>query len=350
LRVNRTPGSARTGGEQPPRVALVPGTTGDPSLVVAWTEKGIAGTRLVTARSSDAGRTFGAESVVPGSDAPGNRGWESIAADSVGRVDAVWLDHRDAAASGSGDMSHHMEHMTSAQMQADSVTRAQLSKLYFAAVGGSTPVPGRAIAAGVCYCCKTSITAGADGAIYAAWRQVYAGNVRDIAFTMSKDAGKTFAPPVRVSEDKWALDGCPENGPAIAVDSTHTVHLAWPTLVAAASGTGDLGLFYASSRDGRAFTARQPVPVLGTPRHVQIGASSDSSVVLVWDEGDANGRRIAMARGIAGAHGPVHFTREAVRGLGSASYPAVALVPNGLLIAASGSDGDSMIRLVTVRR
>ena len=246
-------------------------------------------------------------------------------------------------------MSHHMDHMTSAQMQADSVAKAQLSKLYFAALGGSAPLAGRAIAAGVCYCCKTSITVGADGAIYAAWRQVYAGNVRDIAFTMSRDAGKMFPPPVRVSEDKWALDGCPENGPAIAVDAARTIHLAWPTLVPAANGTGDLGLFYAASRDGRVFTPRQPVPVVGTPRHVQMALPGDMSVVLVWDEGDASGHRVAMARGTLSPSGPPRFTREVLSGLGAASYPAIAVVPDGLLVAAtSGTDTESTIRIARV--
>jgi hypothetical protein len=51
---------------------------------------------------------------------------------------------------------------------------------------------------------KTTIAAARDGAIYAAWRHVYPGNVRDIAVTMSRDGGRTFAPPVRISDDKWA--------------------------------------------------------------------------------------------------------------------------------------------------
>jgi hypothetical protein len=49
-----------------------------------------------------------------------------------------------------------------------------------------------------------------------------------IAFTLSRDGGRTFASPIRVSDDHWVLDGCPENGPALAVDASRRVHLVWP--------------------------------------------------------------------------------------------------------------------------
>ena len=71
---------------------------------------------------------------------------------------------------------------------------------------------------GVCYCCKVAMATAADGAIIAAWRHVYAGNIRDIAFTISRDGGRTFAAPQRLSEDRWQLAGCPDDGPALAVD------------------------------------------------------------------------------------------------------------------------------------
>ena len=74
--------------------------------------------------------------------------------------------------------------------------------------------------------------------LYAAWRHVYPGNMRDMAFTVSRDGGATFAPPLRVSEDKWVLEGCPDDGPAIAVDGRSHVHLVWPTLVAGTARTG----------------------------------------------------------------------------------------------------------------
>ena len=78
---------------------------------------------------------------------------------------------------------------------------------------------------GVCYCCKTAMAIGPDGAIYAAWRHVFAGNLRDMGFTVSRDGGKTFSPLTRVNQDGWSINGCPDDGPAMAVDAKGTVHL-----------------------------------------------------------------------------------------------------------------------------
>ncbi len=351
VRVNSTAGAARVNGEQPPHVSLVPRTNAGPDvvpdIVTVWTASGPAGTVLLTARSFDGAKTFSPSAIVAGTDAAGNRGWEAIATDKSGRVDAIWLDHRETAQA--MDMSHHMDHATSPSMQTDSVAKAQLSKLYFGVVGAASAKPPLVLTGGVCYCCKTALAVGADGAVYAAWRHVYPGNMRDIAFTMSRDDGRTFTAPVRASEDKWALDGCPENGPAIAVDARNTVLLAWPTLISGSNPAGALGLFYATSRDGRQFSARQTVPTTGTPRHVQIAATRDGSPVLVWDESGTTRRSIVLARGTTDRNGRVVFVRHPLTMLGDASYPALALTTDGALVAATaGGVGDSAIRFTQV--
>jgi hypothetical protein len=54
--------------------------------------------------------------------------------------------------------------------------------------------------------------------------------------------------PVRVNEDGWAIDGCPDDGPSIAVDAGGVLHIGWPTLV---SGTASgKGIFYSYSSTG----------------------------------------------------------------------------------------------------
>src|SRR5471032_983244 len=101
VRVKDVVGDARLSGEQPARVSLVPRRGADPSIVVTWTAKGEKGTRLVSARSDDSGRSFARAAVVPGSDAAGSRGWESTTVDREGHVVTMWLDHRAVAM---GDM------------------------------------------------------------------------------------------------------------------------------------------------------------------------------------------------------------------------------------------------------
>jgi hypothetical protein len=339
IRVNSTVGQASVNGEQPPRVTLVgrPGTT--PAIVVVWTAKSANGTSLLTARSDDGGRTFGRSLPVPGSEAAGNRGWEGISADSRGRVGVVWLDHRALAKQGESMASMH--HATSHDAAApsspklDGVAMAQQSKLYFAAIGDSGSV--REISGGVCYCCKTAIAPGPANSIFLAWRHVYPGNLRDIAFTVSRDGGKTFASPIRVSEDKWQLEGCPDDGPAMVVDGQGATHIVWPT---------NIGLFYATSRDGKRFEPRVRIATQGLAHHPQLALASNGSLALTWDELAGGMRRIAFARKGATTDGRVTFSREILSAAEPSIYPMVVSAGDRFLTGwTSGSPATSVIRI-----
>ena len=347
VRVNNLDGDAKLNGEQPAHVALVPRAGHDPAIVVVWTTKGANGTKLLQSRSDDGGRSFTPGVVVPGSDAAGNRGWEAIAVEPGGRVDAVWLDHREMAKDSSMAASHH-DH--AGADKPDGVAMAQQSKLYFSSLDGSA-VP-RAITGGVCYCCKTALVGGAGGPggsfVYAAWRHVYPGNLRDMAFTMSQDGGRTFAPPVRVSEDKWMLEGCPDDGPSMVVDARKRIHIVWPTLVtgAAAGAEPTIALFYAMSTDGKSFTPRERIPAEGLPHHPRIVASPDGSLTVAWDEAARGSRRIAVARGTADAAGKPRFRREALTPAGAAIYPSLAVTSDGVIAAwTSGASATATIQV-----
>jgi hypothetical protein len=144
---------------------------------------------------------------------------------------------------------------------------------------------------------------------------VYPGNLRDIAFSVSRDGGRSFAAPLRVSEDQWALEGCPDDGPAMAVDAQHHIHIVWPTLVndapadRAHAPEPAMALFYAMSADGRRFTPRQRIPTDGMPHHPRfarvvlaeravypvVAATSDGTVVA-WTSAAAGGSVIRVER------------------------------------------------------
>jgi hypothetical protein len=344
VRVNDGDGDARLNGEQPPRVA-VRGTT----ITVVWTAKGASGTRIVQSRSEDAGRSFTKTAPVPGGDAPGNRGWENAAADRNGRVYAVWLDHRELAQQDGAVAASHHDHAArtpapeAADRKPDGVAMAQRSKLYVASLDGV--VAPRALTGGVCYCCKTAVAADTDGSVYLAWRHVYPGNIRDIAFTSSHDGGKTFGSPVRVSEDKWVLEGCPDDGPAIALDAKHRVHIVWPTLITDKTGEEPtIALFYAVATDGTHFTTRKRIPTAGMPHHPQIAIGGDGSLTIAWDEGANGKRRAAIARTTTDAAAASAMERQVIGE--AAVYPVVAAT-SGEVIAAwtSGASAASTIRV-----
>jgi hypothetical protein len=333
VRVNHVSGDARVNGEQPPRIALVRAGSAAPAVTIVWTTKGKSGTRLVSATSSDGGRSFASATVVPDTDAAGNRGWHNVAVDPNGHVYTIWLDHREMAdhVMGAAPKHDHIHSGTSGSGPPDGVAMAQKSKVYVATLDGG--VASHAVAAGVCYCCKTAIAIGADGTIYAAWRHVYSGNLRDIAFAVSRDGGRTFGPPVRVSADGWRLEGCPDDGPAIAVDGANRVHIVWPTLVKNEAGEATIAIFYATSADGRTFTPRVRVPTSDVAHHPQIAIAPDGAPTIVWDESGGGVRRVAVAS--------VPALEKTVAGDGaSAVYPSIAF-SGAQLIAAWTSAGAS---------
>jgi len=335
VRVNSTPGDARANGEQPPRVALAAGESGIVDIVVFWIARRTSGTVLLTARSSDGGLTFGPTGLVPGTDTVGNRGWQAIATGSSGDVYGVWLDHRRMAGPSATAPAGHRHHDSASATTAasgdapDGVAMAQLSDLYFGRLDGRGSAG--AITPGVCYCCKTAITATADGAVFVAWRHVYAGNMRDIAFTSSRDGGRTFAPPTRVSEDHWSIAGCPDDGPSMTVDARGRIHLVWPTAVDV-NGTMTKRLFHSMTTDGTTFTSRVAIPSEGPAHHPQIAARTDGSLSVVWDESAADERRVARAWGTVDARGAVSFQREP-GSVGAGRYPAVVATGAGVLTA-----------------
>jgi hypothetical protein len=302
VRVNATPGDAIASAEQPPRVTLGAAAGQAPVLTIVWvTAQGGGAIRM--ARSTDVGRTFSAADSVSPAGASGHRGWPAAAAGPNGESHVVWLDH------GAGSWLR-----------------------YHGPRGG-----GFGIAQGVCYCCKTALAAGSNGTLVAAWRHVYPDNVRDIAFATSRDGGATFTSATRVSADGWQINGCPDDGPALALDRGGAVHLVWPTVVSAPKERK--AVFYATSRDGAGFSPRREVPGLGTDSasHPQIAVGPGNRVAIVWDER----RDVGMVELMNGRFsGPVALDVADTASV----YPAAAYSPSGLVVAwAAERDGRSFI-------
>lgn len=352
VRANDRAGDAWVSSEFPPRVVLVPRKGGLPAIVVVWTTKRNGGTRLLTAQSTDGGHSFGSNRVVPGSDGPGMRGWESVTVDSTGRVFVLWLDHRDAA--GMSGMHHHMTQDTqhappsdsAARLLKDPSARAQLSQLYIASLDDRS---AKSIARGVCYCCKTSVTAMGTS-LYTAWRHVYPGSERDIAFAVSHNDGQTFSAPVHVSADGWHIEGCPESGPAIAVDRTRRVHIAWPAPPDGRTET-PLSIFYAVARDDVQFSSRVQLPTRGPAAHVQMALDANDQPLVVWDEFIDGTRHLAMARIRTTPSGHLAVTRFVPpTTLPGQGWPVVARTASGNVVAwVSGASIGNSIRVAPLR-
>lgn len=341
VRVNAIEGEARLGGELPPRVALVPRPgEGVPGIVVSFGSK-TTGTAIKLSRSADGGRTFTPGRVLQSPAAAGDRGWHAMTLDAKGDAHVMWLDHRGLAAQKAGSHEHHEA------AALEGAAMAQLSGLYYAREGTGALQSERELVKGVCYCCKVAMATGARGEIFAAWRHVYPGNIRDIAFMTSRDGGRSFDPPGRVSQDDWHLAGCPDDGPAMAVDADGAVHVVWPTVLG--GGTPEGALFYAVSGDGRTFSPRVRIPTLGSPKpmHPQILADASGRITLAWDE-VVNGVRQAAVRTMRFDEAGQPLFGATTR-LGApdtpVSYPVLVATPRGILaIYVEGKPGAAVIR------
>ncbi len=342
VRVNTVDGDGRVGGEIPPRVALhLPAGATVPQVVVAWNAKD-QGTEIKIARSRDFGRTFAAPVSLQAPGAAGDRGWHALTIDAQGLAHVVWLDHRGLAEAPAHAGAKAGSHEAAAL---DGVAMAMKSRLHYATYGDRA-TPEQMLAPGVCYCCKTALAPTAKG-VLATWRHVYDGNMRDMAFALLGTPGAAAAPP-RISADGWSINGCPDDGPALAVDAADRVHAIWPTVIPGDEPVG--ALFYASKpASASAFGARQRVTTLGSPKpsHPQVAVDGAGHLFVAWDEIVGGVRTAAWSGGTAAADGALRLgAPERLAAAGPTQYPVMAPLARGVVVAwVSGAQGSSVIRV-----
>ena len=250
VRVNDKDGDARVNGEQPPRVVV---QHADPPVVtVVWTTKG----EKRHGSSSTRGPTTAASRSRTRRRFPGG----ARPATAVGRLSqsTALLSMSSGSITASSPRRIHRRSrwrrctISSAGAKPDGVAMAQKSKLYIAAIDGSTAP--QAITGGVCYCCKTAL------ADRRRRRRSSRPGVTSIPATSATLRSRSRATadarsraPVRVSEDKWELEGCSRrwagDGDRRAEPDPHRVADAGQ----ATRPADTIALFYASSSDGRTF-------------------------------------------------------------------------------------------------
>ena len=299
-----------------PRLAVAPDGT---VLVLYVVDVPVEGRRfpasdVFLARSRDGGRTFEAPvRVNPEARVPTGHTFADLAVGPGGEIVVSWLDgtaseawkqaHPDQSASASPhalpvrlvhdgeEEPHHGASGHGGSANGDPGTTLVVAR---SVDGGQTFEAPVAVAPGTCPCCRTALDVGPRGAVRVVWRQVWPGGERDPAVATSTDGGKTFGAPVRVHADRWAIDGCPHAGPAVAEDTDGRVHVAWYT-----GADGRLGLWHAVSTDGGQ-TFGEPTALgrgapLGQTRAVRDGTGR---VWLAWeDRSDATVRTAPAAGG-----------------------------------------------------
>jgi hypothetical protein len=323
-RVNDVAGDARASGEQAARVAVVPGHT----IHVAWPARHDGRSVIRYAASKDAGRTFSSAITIAGDGATGARGWHSLAIGYDGAVHTAWLDGRNAAPSpmtriardadrtdrqGTRLTGHVHGAAAAKPKRSDGGPRQDIFHASWKGAGDRVEHP---VQSNVCFCCKTAVATSGE-LVYVAWRHIYPESLRDIAVARSTDNGATFGAPIRVSEDGWKIDACPDDGPAMVADGHGGIHIAWPTL--APGETPRKGIFY-SRLANDTFAPRLRLDTGDAdPAHPQIASDEHTNVAVVWDEMHQGTRRVVFRRVSEGVPQPAQlFAGDGV------SYPTVA--------------------------
>lgn len=295
-------------GEVPPKLAYEPDGTLAALYVVGKLVPGkrFPASALRFVRSSDGGRTWSEPVTVTDDGEFGSNSFHALHASDDGTLFAAWLDSRE------GKSAVFLSRSTDE---------------------GRTWEPNRRISLGeACPCCRTAIATAPHGVVYLAWREVTAGNVRDIVVARSTDNGTTFGPATRVHADGWVIDGCPHAGPSMQVDSHGRVHIAWWT-----GKEGAAGVWYAKSADGSRFSEPVPLGVArqSRPAHVQLALTPDDRIVTAWDDGTVKLPRVMVRVSTDG--GKTFAPAEQLSAEGAAGqFPVLAVRGDSVAVAWTG--------------
>ncbi len=179
----------------------------DENILASWLKKSAPDTYAYDvhlAISAD-GATSWAKSFVPHTDkTQTEHGFVSAEPLAEGGFAVAWLDGRQTAEKG-GAMS-----------------------LRFATVNSKGAVSNEALLDNrTCDCCQTTMAILSDGTTLVGYRDRSDDEVRDTYIVRNQDGA--WSAPIRVSNDKWKIAGCPVNGPALA-SSDSLVVISWFTM------------------------------------------------------------------------------------------------------------------------
>jgi hypothetical protein len=281
----------------------------DGTLAAAWLVKaaGVAASSeaydINLAFSKDGGSTWG-KPILPHRDGKKRQhGFVSLVPTTDGKLAAIWLDGRNMPSEEEGDM---------ALMATIIAPNGALS--------AETTLDKR-----VCECCKTSMTATADGLV-AVYRDRSNKEIRDISIVRYMNGH--WGQPEPLTKDGWEIDGCPINGPAIS-SSGKNLAVAWFT---APDDKPQVNVMI--SRDsGKTFGSKVRIDGGKPTGRVDVASLPSGATVVSWVERASNGSQVLVrVIGPSGTPGdPINVSSSA--GLGSGAVPRIARSGGDIMVA-----------------
>jgi hypothetical protein len=197
----------------------------------------------------------------------------------------------------------------------------------------------------VCPCCRVSLARGPTGAVTAAWRQHFAGSVRDVVLAPIAAGGSST--PSRAHADEWVYPGCPHTGPGVVAGADGSLHPAWYSGKPGASGVFYRRVPLTPSDSGGPLVAVYQGKHVPTT-HAAVVPLADGGALVAYDVGPRGERVVRVAR-ISPAGRRVAETT--IAGSAGGAYPQlVLLAPDAAALAYTVTAGDNRsVKLATVR-
>jgi hypothetical protein len=244
--VNPAPKPIKARGEDHPAIAV----DGRGRIYVLYSQDDAQPWTAFVSVSND-GQTFTPPVPVSDRAATARHYQTKLAVSAGGRAYVFWNDERDAGGA------------------------QNKTNIYYTTLDGSgQPGSARRLTENSCPCCRLAVDMSGAGPVLF-YRQIFGANLREHALLRPSGGG-----PQQVTDDDWHMDGCPEQGPGLAMAGGRA-HLVWFT-----QGSKRQGIFYAHAEGGR---ISDPVPVGSSPgamaSHASVAAVG-KHVVVVWKETD----------------------------------------------------------------
>ena len=298
----------------------------DGSLAAHWLQKSGQGTYAYDVRlsySRDDGKTW-APSFTPHHDGTQTEhGFASLFQMAGGGLGLVWLDGRamkgDHGGHGAGDMS-----------------------VRFAAFGPDyTQTGDAAIDLRVCECCPTTAAVTGEGVI-AAFRNRSNDEVRDIHVARLEN-GK-WTEPAAVHPDEWRIPACPVNGPVLSARG-RDVAIAWFT----ARNDQPQALAAFSKDAGRTFGPPVRLDDGVSLGRVDIELLPDGSAAVSYIEHAEDRAQFRIRRIDASGARSAPVTIAGIDSGRTSGYPRLASSGDELVFAWTERDGEARVRTAVAR-
>ena len=270
--------------------------------------------------SKDGGTTW-SKPLIPHRDGKKRQhGFVSLVPTPDAKLAAIWLDGRNMPSEEEGDM---------ALMYTTIAANGTL--------GPETQIDNRA-----CECCKTSMTATADGLV-AVYRDRSDREIRDISIV--RYASGRWSQPQALTNDGWEIDGCPINGPAVSANGRN-VAVAWFT-----APDDDKPQVYVlmSADSGKTFGKKIRIDDGNPIGRVDVVSRSSGAAVVSWVERTSQGAQVRVREVAANGTAAVPMNVSGTVGLGSGVFPRMVRSGDDIVVAWADASKPAQIRTVLVR-